>query len=368
MSNCCLRLTQMAPRCAVFIFSLSLLTACGSGGGQSSSDAATLVSESTSADQTLVVSNPETSVETSTESEGVPEAGILPETEATPDVVVVTAPDVAASVPTDQIDQIATPSDSVVVVTSPVTTITAPVTTVTAPVAAVTAPVATVTTPVATVTAPVATVTAPVATVAEPITTITPPVAAVTSPLDGAAAADDLFASSGDSSPDNSEAGGLFDDLEIPASNDELVVSAPVADDSATTDPYYFDELAQFAAEEQAAADDAVNALFATSAVTTEAPLALSANVQLSTSREVRWRQPDERVDGTDISLQELKAYEIWIARGDAELRRVAVVTPSRQYYSLRQLPAGYYRLALVAVDYQGLKSDLSAVSVRQLR
>lgn len=84
--------------------------------------------------------------------------------------------------------------------------------------------------------------------------------------------------------------------------------------------------------------------------------------------RELRWELPSQRVDGSQLSRQEVKAIELWGGPANQQLQKWATLAPSTQYYNLSQAPKGVYRFALVTVDQDGLRSDPSAPVIRDLR
>lgn len=87
-----------------------------------------------------------------------------------------------------------------------------------------------------------------------------------------------------------------------------------------------------------------------------------------SSSRELRWELPSQRVDGTQLSRQEVKSIELWGGRSEQQLQRWATLPPATQSYSLAETPSGLYRFTLVTVDQDGLRSDPSAPVIRDLR
>lgn len=87
-----------------------------------------------------------------------------------------------------------------------------------------------------------------------------------------------------------------------------------------------------------------------------------------SPSRELRWLLPSERMDGSQLARNELQAFELWGAASDKPLEKWATLHPATKSYSLAKIPSGRYRFALVTVDRDGLRSDLSTVVVREFQ
>lgn len=84
--------------------------------------------------------------------------------------------------------------------------------------------------------------------------------------------------------------------------------------------------------------------------------------------RELRWVLPSQRVDGSRLSRQEVKAIELWGGFTNHQLRKWATLAPTTQYYNLSSAPRGLYRFALVTIDQDGLRSDMSGAVIRDLR
>ncbi|MBQ1783447.1 MAG: hypothetical protein II007_07330 [Gammaproteobacteria bacterium] len=87
-----------------------------------------------------------------------------------------------------------------------------------------------------------------------------------------------------------------------------------------------------------------------------------------SSSRELRWELPSQRVDGSQLSRQEVKAIELWGGRSEQQLQRWATLPPASQSFSLAETANGLYHFTLVTVDQDGLRSDPSAPVIRDLR
>ena len=80
-------------------------------------------------------------------------------------------------------------------------------------------------------------------------------------------------------------------------------------------------------------------------------------------SHTIRWEAPNSRENGTALSPRELAKIEIWLAKGTDSLTLFTTVDAANSSYTLSRLPAGQYRLALVAVDNGGRRSGFSEES-----
>jgi hypothetical protein len=78
---------------------------------------------------------------------------------------------------------------------------------------------------------------------------------------------------------------------------------------------------------------------------------------------ELSWFIPDAREDGTDLYAYEISGYHIYYTTTDAPMEQadvIAIGDAQTTDYSFTNLPSGNYRLAIAAVDTQGIQSALS--------
>ena len=78
---------------------------------------------------------------------------------------------------------------------------------------------------------------------------------------------------------------------------------------------------------------------------------------------ELSWLIPDAREDGTDLYAYEISGYHIYYTSTDTPMEQadvIAIGAAQTTDYSFTNLPSGNYRLAIAAVDTQGLQSALS--------
>lgn len=81
-------------------------------------------------------------------------------------------------------------------------------------------------------------------------------------------------------------------------------------------------------------------------------------------SAQLSWTAPSTRADGTPLSLSDLAGYEIYYTTDDpAVSRTISVSGNTALNYTLSNLSAGNYYVAMAAIDTAGLKSELSPVA-----
>ena len=88
-----------------------------------------------------------------------------------------------------------------------------------------------------------------------------------------------------------------------------------------------------------------------------------SSNPSNSPALELSWLIPDAREDNTDLDAYEISGYHIYYTSTDAPMEQadvIAIGDAQTTDYSFTNLPSGSYRLAIAAVDTQGLQSAIS--------
>lgn len=79
---------------------------------------------------------------------------------------------------------------------------------------------------------------------------------------------------------------------------------------------------------------------------------------------QLSWYIPDSREDGSDLEVYEIDGYRIYYSTTDTSIdegESIEVNDPQITDYSITGLPSGDYRLAISAIDTQGLESRRSS-------